>query len=324
MPLDPQLQLILDEANAPLPVEGRQEALNRRHALLGSYSEPPPEVASVTDMTIPVPGGTIPLRLYTPPSGAAPWPTHLYFHTGGFFSGDLDTSDGWCRELCTGAGCVVVSVGYRLAAQHGNKCPTAPNDGYAALRWVSLSAPEYGIDPQRLSIGGASSGNIAAVVALMARNQGGPALCFQLLELPATDLRIDEQAHRSIRDCGEGYMLTRQALLFIKHMYLAHLEQASEWIASPLLAPDLAGLPPALIMTAEYDPLRDEGEAYGKRLQAAGVPVTLRRWEGLFHGAERMTRLLPAARAFRVSAIQALRSAYGMETAAHASALADA
>lgn len=325
MPLDSLLLPILDEVNAPLPLEGREAALNRRHTILGTYSEVPPKVASVTDVTIPVQGDTIPLRLYTPPGARQISPAHLYFHTGGFFSGSLDTSDAWCRELCVGAECIVLSVGYRLASKYGNKCPTAPNDGYAALRWVALHAGEYGMDPQRLSIGGASSGgNIAAVVALLARDAGGPQLCFQLLELPATDLRVDEQAHASIKEYSAGYMLTQQALLFIKETYLASPQQARKWIASPLLAPEVTGLPPALIVTAECDPLRDEGEAYGQRLKDAGVPTEVKRFEGLFHGAERMTLLLPAAQAFRATAIQALRRAYGMPAADHASTPAHA
>ena len=270
-----------------------------------ALSEPGPDVASVEDRVVAVDGGEIAVRVYTP-AGDGPFPAHVYFHGGGFWLGDLDFSDGTCRELCDGAECVVVSVDYRLAPER--TYPTAPEDAYAALLWTVDHGRELNIDVARVSVGGASAGgNIAAVVALMARDRSGPSLVVQILEIPVTDLTMSQP---SIVENGEGFLLTRAAMEAYRGFYLADLAHATEPYASPLLADDLSDLPPAVVMTSEMDPLRDEGEAYAARLRDAGVPVTAKRWAGQVHGSSSMTAILPSARAFRSEVINALREAY--------------
>lgn len=312
MPVDPAIQPILDTINTTAqPVHDTlptarlrailQDISTRRLAL----STPPPPVARVQEQVVSVEQGEIVVRIYTP-FAPGPLPAHLYFHTGGFWMGTLEHCDGWCRELCSGATCVVLSVAYRLAPEY--PFPTGLEDGYRALCWVFAHAAELGIDPARLSIGGASAGgNLATVIARLARERQGPPLIFQLLELPTTDLTMSQP---SIQLYGEGYLLTRSALSHICSLYLSDPQQAFNPCASPLLAPDLSALPPALIMTAEFDPLRDEGEAYGQRLKEAGVPTTIKRWPGLIHTAEHMSKILPTAIQFREMAVQALLQAY--------------
>jgi acetyl esterase len=311
MPVDPAISWIVEAANAAeepdgsLPVE---ELRARAHALMDktflAVSEDPPEVSS-TDHAVPVESGQITVRVYRP-EGEGPLPAHLYMHGGGFWLGNLDHAETPCRELSAGAGCVVVSVGYRLAPEH--KFPVAMEDSYAALCWAFEHASELGIDPARVSVGGASAGgNLAAVVAMAARDRNGPPLVFQLLEIPVTDMTMSKP---SIQENGEGYILTRRAVEQCIGYYLNDPIQARDPYASPLLARDLASLPPALVMTAEMDPLRDEGEAYAQRLSEAGVQVRLVRWVGHVHGAGAFTRILPSARDYRETAVAALREAY--------------
>lgn len=314
MPLEPIIKSILDAAAAapPLPpmatiAEQRAAANQLTEASFLALAEPGPEVASMVDRRVTVAGGEITVRIYTP-FGAGPFPAHLYMHGGGFWIGTLGQFDNGCRFLCAGSACVVVSVDYRLAPEH--KFPTAPEDCYAALLWTVAHAAGLRIDPTRLSVGGASAGgNLAAVVSLMARDRGGPSIVFQLLEIPVTDLTMSQP---SIIENGEGYMLTRAAMEQCRDFYLADPADASHPYASPLLAPDLSGLPPAMVVTAEFDPLRDEGEAYGRRLQQAGVSTTIRRMDGHIHGSAFLTKLLPSARAYREESIAALRAAYKM------------
>ncbi|MHB8463348.1 MAG: alpha/beta hydrolase [Acidimicrobiales bacterium] len=209
--------------------------------------------------------------------------------------------------MATGAGCIVASVEYRLAPDH--PFPTEPEDCYRALYWLVEHADTLGIDPTRISVGGASSGgNLAAVVALMARDRGGPPLVAQILEVPVIDLTLSQP---SIEENGDGYLLTRAAIEQSYRYYLTDPADATNPYASPIFAHDLAGLPPALIMTCEFDPLRDEGEAYARRLADAGVPTTLRRWDGQIHGSHVLDKLLPAeATQARQMIIAALRAAY--------------
>jgi len=311
VPLDPVLVPICDAAAAAPAQPGgsiaerRAQAHEMMQTSFLALSEPGPEVASVEDRVVAVDGGKIAVRIYTP-AGDGPFPAHVYFHGGGFWLGDLDFSDGTCRELCDGADCVVVSVDYRLAPEH--TYPTAPEDAYAALLWTVDHASELNIDVARVSVGGASAGgNIAAVVALMARDRSGPPLVCQILEIPVTDLTMSQP---SIVENGEGYLLTRDSMEAYRSFYLADPADAKEPYASPLLATDLSNLPPAVVMTSEMDPLRDEGEAYAARLRDAGVPVSAKRWDGQVHGSSSMTAILPSARAFRSEVIRALREAY--------------
>ena len=208
-------------------------------------------------------------------------------------SGDLYTHDGVCRSLTNAAGCIVASVDYRLAPE--SKYPVAAEDSYAALLWIVANAARLGIDPRRVAVGGDSAGgNLSAVVALMARDRKGPALVYQALIYPVTNYDLDTPSYH---ENATGYVLTREAMRWFWRHYLAREEQGREPLASPLLAPNLTGLPPALVITAACDPLRDEGEAYAARLRDAGVPVTLTRYDGMFHGFVRMTRFLDKARA---------------------------
>ena len=234
---------------------------------------------TVRDLEFPGPAGPLPLRLYTP-AGAGPLPVVVYLHGGGFWMGDeLAIWDGSCSRVAAGAGALVVSVGYRLAPEH--PYPAAVDDSYAGLRFVAEHAAEWGGDPGRLAVMGASAGgNLSAAVAQRARDESGPRLLQQVLIVPA--LNAGGEPTASMRAFRSGFGLDG-----IDQMHAAYYPDPARvrepW-ASPLLAADVAGLPPALVITAQFDPLRDEGEAYAERLRAAGVPVTLRRFDGAIHG----------------------------------------
>ena len=312
MPLDPLLQPILDamrDAPEPDPNASVEERRAQANAALDQtflfLTEPAPPIASADDHRVPVAGGEIVVRIYRPDQ-PGPLPCHLYIHGGGFSMGTLDQLDTTCQWIAHDVGCAVASVDYRLAPEH--KFPTAPEDCYAALCWVADNATTLDIDPDRISVGGGSAGgNLAAVIALMARDRKGPRIVLQVLEIPCTDF-VNE--HPSLTENGEGYILTRDGMQLIRAEYLADPADAANPYASPLLAEDLTGLPSAVVMTAEFDPLRDEGEAYGARLAAAGVPTVVRRWDGQIHGACTMTNLLPSARACRDEIHAALRAAF--------------
>ncbi|MFC4944108.1 alpha/beta hydrolase [Pseudonocardia sp. GCM10023141] len=311
MPLLPAVRVLLwlaARAGDPDPAASHVElraASTRNMATVHRLSRTPPAPASVVDHEVPVAGGTITVRVYTP-RGTGPFPAHVYAHGGAFWLGDLDQYDPLCRWYSAKVGCVVVSVDYRLAPEHPYPVPV--QDCYAALRWTVASAAELGIDPSRVSIGGSSAGgSLAAATTLMARDRGGPALVFQLLEVPVTDATLSAP---SMAEFAEGYLLTRADMERGVGYYLGDGARAREDYASPLLAADLTGLPPALIMTAEFDPLRDEGEAYGRRLAQSGVPVTVTRYAGHVHGSTYLTRLLPSARRFLAQGCAALAAAY--------------
>jgi acetyl esterase len=205
----------------------------------------------------------------------------VYFHGGGWVLGSLATHDGICRSLAAGAGCVVVSVDYRLAPEH--RYPAAAEDCYAATQWCAAHAAELGADGSRVAVGGDSAGgNLSAVVAQMARDRGGPPLVFQLLIYPVTDAARDTQSYR---ENAEGYLLTAGDMAWFWNHYLGDARaRGAEAYASPIRAASLAGLPPALVITAEFDPLRDEGEAYGAALESAGVAAKVTRYDGMIHG----------------------------------------
>lgn len=281
MPLDPQAQALLEQMKMMgfvykpgLTVVQAREQLKMLQA-----ARPAPEsVANVENRQIPGPAGAIPIRIYIP-QGSGSFPVLVFFHTGGWQVGDLEAQDPLCRRLTNRTGCIVVSVDYRLAPEH--PFPAAPEDCYAATKWVATHAAEFQGDPSRIAVGGDSSGgNLATVVALMARDQGGPRLAFQLIMFPGTDFRLNSA---SMEELGEGYNVTKALMLWIRSNYVPNEEDWTNPLASPLLAPDLSGLPPALIITAEYDPLRDDGEAYGERLKAAGVQTKVSRYDGMIH-----------------------------------------
>ena len=308
MPLDPEAQKLVDALAAlnlkpvedSTPAEAR-ESIRARTAALGPFED----VAAVADHLVPVTGGEIAVRVYSP-GGPGPHPVLVFYHGGGWVIGDLYTHDGICRSITNAAGCMVASVDYRLAPE--SRYPVAAEDSYAALVWIVENAARLGIDARRVAVGGDSAGgNLATVVALMARDRGGPALVQQTLIYPVTNHDFDTPSYH---ENATGYVLTREAMRWFWHHYLARAEQGKEPHASPLLAPGLAGLPPALVITAGCDPLRDEGEAYAGRLRDAGVPVTLTRYEGVFHGFFRMTRLLTKARAALDEVAGALRKAF--------------
>lgn len=307
MALDPQAKVIIDGmaqlGMKPFSELTVEECRQQTEATIGGPGEP---VTDVQNRTIPGPAGEIPVRIYRP-EGEGPFPVLVFFHGGGWVICSLDTHDGTCRQLANRAGCVVVSVDYRLAPEH--TFPAAPDDCYAATVWAVEHAAELGGDPARVAIGGDSAGgNLTAVVAQMARDRGAPPLVFQLLVYPVTDRDFETP---SMQENAEGYLLGREDMRWFWGHYLADDADARNPYAAPLQADDLAGLPPALVITAEYDPLRDEGEAYGKRLQEAGVPTTVSRYDGMFHGFFGMTEMLDRAKDAVDEATVALRQAFG-------------
>jgi len=283
MPVDPQAQTLLDMMAATglplwntLSVEDARKMMDMMAELSGLVPEP---VAKVEDRLIPGPAGQIPVRIYTP-QGRGPFPVLVFFHGGGWVLCSIETEDELCRALTNAAGCIVVSVDYRLAPEH--KFPAAMDDCYAATKWVAENANVIGGDPTRVAVGGDSAGgNLAAVVTLMARDRGTPPLVYQLLVYPVTNSAFNTPSYR---ENAEGYFLTRDAMVWHWDLYLQSEADGQNPYASPLRAEDLSGIPPALVITAEFDPLRDEGEAYAARLREAGVSVVCTRYNGMIHG----------------------------------------
>ena len=308
MALDPQVKTVLDQLASlngpPIQELGVTEAraLLERLAAIGG---PPAEVARVEERTFAGPAGDVPVRIYRPTDDAGPQPVLVWFHGGGWVLGSIEGSDLTCRNLAAQSGVVIVSVGYRLAPEH--PYPSGLGDCYAALVWVAATAGDLGIDPDRVAVGGDSAGgNLAAVVALAARDRGGPAVRFQLLVYPVTDALM---SHPSVRDNGQGYMLTDDSMKWFIELYLGERGDPKDPLVSPVYADDLSGLPPALVITAEYDPLRDEGEAYGTRLQRDRVAAKVSRYDGMIHGFFSMGAIVDAARRATAEAADALRGA---------------
>ena len=254
----------------------------------------PPELARVAALAIPAPHGEIPARIYVPKqprlqNGLSP--ALVFFHGGGWVIGDLDSHDVVCRQLADAGALIVISVDYRLAPEH--KFPAAADDAIAATKWIAANARELGIDASRLSIGGDSAGgNLAAVVALAARDGNGPAIVGQVLIYPATDFAM---THGSHREPETSVLLTHSVIRWFRDHYLNGAADIHDWRASPARAKSLAGLPPAYVLTAGADPLRDEGDEYAERLRQAGVPVTYKHYPGQFHGFFTMGKLLQQA-----------------------------
>lgn len=313
--LDPQAQALLSlmkERGVPSthelsPTEARRAYRERR-----TYTQPaPPEVASARDLRVPGPAGPIPVRLYRPMGSRAGevLPGLVYFHGGGWVIGDLDTHDVLCRELCNGSGCAVIAVDYRLGPEH--RFPAAIEDAEAATRWALREAAALGLDPSRLAIGGDSAGgNLTAVVSLLLRDRpepGARSLAAQLLIYPSTDMRGQTASHRQN---GQGFLLTREVIDYFQGHY-ADLDQYGHWRASPLLADSHANLPPAFVITAGYDPLCDEGEAYADRLSLAGVPTQVLRFPRQLHGFITMGRVIDEANTAVALCALALRQRLG-------------
>lgn len=255
-----------------------------------SFTQPtPPDVAAVRELR----AGNIPLRLYRPLGSDAKrmLPVLVYFHGGGWVIGDLDTHDTLCRELANGSGCAVVAVDYRLAPEH--RYPAAVDDSWAALQWVHANAGELHLDASRMAVGGDSAGGkLAAVMAILARDAKAPAIAFQLLIYPATDQRRGSASHKTN---GQGYLLTQETMDYFHDHYIPDKSRDTEWRASPLLCEDLRGLPPAFVLTAGYDPLRDEGLQYAQRLSEAGNAASLVCFERQIHGFITMGRVIDEA-----------------------------
>jgi acetyl esterase/lipase len=245
--------------------------------------------------TVPGPAGAVPVRVYTPLDAKdAVLPGLVFYHGGGFVIGDLETHDDLCRCLANGSGCRVVAVDYRLAPEH--PFPAAVEDCLAATRYVSAHAAEFGIDPARLAVGGDSAGgNLAAVISQIAKTEGGPAIAFQLLIYPVTQLGAPIDTP-SMRENGKGYFLEKEGMDWFTRCYAPDPKHRTDTRLSPLLCADMAGLPPAYVVTAGFDPLRDEGKDYADKLDAAGVPVTYVNYPGMVHGFFSMRGLIPKAR----------------------------
>jgi acetyl esterase/lipase len=312
MPLDAQTKELLAqlvEQKTPAYHEMTPESARQFFkTMMASDGE---SVAQVENLKISGPAGDIPIRVYTP-QGCGPFPVLVYLHGGGFVIGDLDTYDAFCRTLTNGVGCIVVAPDYRLAPEH--KFPAAHEDCYAATKWAAANASAFNGDPSRIAVAGDSAGgNLTAVVAQMARDRGGPPLIFQLMIYPATDVAADNP---SIRENAEGYLITLKDIHWFYNHYLNTPEEGRNPMASPLLAASLCGLPPALIITAEFDPLRDEGEQYGERLKQAGVPVTLSRYNGTIHGFVAMASVLDQGKQGTAECCAALRNAFLSKRAA--------
>jgi acetyl esterase len=296
--LHPQAQFLLDlmvERKVPpthtlTPAEARAFYRERR-----TVTQPaPPPIAETRDLAASGPHGPIPLRLYHPLPAAqrkAPPPVLVYYHGGGWVIGDLDTHDTLCRELANAAGIAVVAVDYRMGPEH--RFPAAVDDCIAATRWVHGHAAELGVDATRIAVGGDSAGgNLAAVVALAMREAGDVPIRFQLLIYPATDQRRGWPSHTSN---GQGYMLTADTMAYFHDHYIADKAQDLDWRASPLLHADLSNLPPALVLTAGYDPLRDEALQYSHKLTQAGNRCTHILFERQIHGFITMGKVIDEA-----------------------------
>jgi len=310
MPLDPEAKMLLEQMTTvvrpfdELSVEEARAAIATLSAAAGEGEA----VARVENRTVPGPRGKIPVRVYTP-AGRAPFPVLVYFHGGGWVIGSLETHDGVCRHLANAAGAVVASVDYRLAPEH--PFPASGEDAYAATRWVAANAAVIGGDAKRVAVGGDSAGgNLAAVVALMARDRGGPQLVFQLLVYPVTDAPSANTP--SYRENADGYFLTAKMMHWFWNHYCGKNTDLSDPYLCPLRARDLKRLPPALVITAEFDPLRDEGEAYAARLREAGNQADLKRYPGMIHGFFGMGPLLTKAREATKEAASALRAAFAL------------
>jgi acetyl esterase len=279
--LHPQFREWLDRFEALGAPELHELGAAEARAALAAMRRPATDiqVGSVRDDSFPGPAGPVPIRVYTP-ACEGPWPLTVYFHGGGWVLGDLDSSDSQCRLLCRACATVIVSVDYRLAPEH--PFPAAVDDCHAATRWAYAHAASLGADASRMAVAGDSAGgNLAAAVSLMSRDGKAPPIRFQLLVYPITNPNFDTASYMAN---GTGYFLTQDAMQWFWAQYCPRPRDRDDPYAAPLLARDLCGLPAAFVLTAEYDPLCDEGEAYAARLKSAGVAVDCVRWPGLIHG----------------------------------------
>ncbi|HEV8460931.1 MAG TPA: alpha/beta hydrolase [Gaiellaceae bacterium] len=314
MSLSPEVRAFLDwgqklgERLAGAPLHEQRQLIGAALEEWASDTKlPVATVAAVEDFAVPVDGGSILLRVYTPP-GDGPHPAFFHIHGGGFTVGSVDwlPNAAKCAHVCHNARCVVATVEYRLAPE----CPfpTAPEDCYSALVWLADHAFDLNVDPARIGVGGESAGgDLAAVLALMTRDRGGPSLALQLLEMPVTDMGATSGDYPSMTLFAEGYGLERVGIDAFQDAYLPNRADRELAYASPLHAGDLTGLPPAHVITAELDPLRDSGEAYARRLQEAGVRTTVHRFLGQTHGSSSLWHVWPPAREWMDEVVGAIR-----------------
>ncbi|MBI3527198.1 MAG: alpha/beta hydrolase [Betaproteobacteria bacterium] len=311
MPLDPQIEILLGlakKANLPeiwqlTPDQGREQYLMRVNKL--KVSEP---IFRAEDRCIAGSGSDIPIRIYTPREikTAEKLPVLTWFHGGGFVIGSLETHDSVCRMLANRADCIVVAIDYRLAPE--SKFPAAVEDCEAALKWVALHAVEFGGDSNCIAVGGDSAGaNLATVIAILARDAAHPKPAFQLLIYPCTAPEPEMASHHKFK---EGYVLTRNSITWFYRQYLRNGKDVNDFRFAPLILDDLSGLPPALIIVAGYDPLRDEGVEYARKLIEAGNRVRLSNYEGMIHGFYLMGGAVDAARRAVTESAEALREAF--------------
>ena len=311
MPLDPSAKRLLDMLAAAggmpdiaaMTPQQMREGFRRLARSVDLKGVP---IGAIQDGELPGPGGPLPYRIYTPQQPAArPLPALVFFHGGGCVFGDIDTHDGLCRMLAAESGCAVVSVGYRRAPEH--RFPVAVEDSYAATQWVADHAAELGLDAGRIAVGGDSAGaGLAVVVCQMAADRHGPRIALQLLFCPALDMRAETPSRR---DFAEGYFLNQATIDWMLRHYCAADVDLDDPRLSPLRAPQFSGLPPAHIHTAEFDPLRDEGEAYAQALRRAGVPAHYTCHAGMIHYFYAMAGAIPAARTALKAAAGAMRDA---------------
>lgn len=307
MPLDPIAKAIIDQMSAMNVIPLSQMSAVAYRTMSAAVPRPPSTItlAEISDRTIPGPDGALPVRIYKASLDAGQ-PGLVFFHGGGFVICGLDSHDSLCRALSKASGCTVVSVDYRLAPEA--KFPAAVDDAYAATEWVVNNAASLGIDAGSIAVGGDSAGaNLATVAAILMRDLGGARLCHQLLIYPVADLTCTTESYNLF---ARDYFLTKEMMEWFRNHYLPKGHDPADPLASPLHTKDLSGLPSATIVTAEYDPLRDEGEAYGARLKAAGVAVDVKRYDGVFHGFFSMAGVLPQADQALAWSTERLRHAF--------------
>jgi acetyl esterase len=304
--MDPKAQIVGEFVNSirvpgyfpPLP-ELRQQL----RTVVTLMDAPAPRLPRVDDIRIPGPAGAIPARVYAPSAGGASLPAVVYFHGGGWVQGDLETHHGLCARLAKHAGALVVAIDYRLAPEH--KFPAAVEDCLAAYRWLRTRGREVGADPARVAVAGDSAGgNLSAVVSQLAASGGTPVPTCQALIYPALDFSLDTDSHRELAD---GHVIPRDRILWYMEQYLRSEADKADQRASPLRAPSLAGQPPTLIVTAGFDPLRDEGRAYADRLREAGVDVVYREYTGQIHAFVSLTKAIPQGMACTLEIAEYLR-----------------
>jgi len=310
MPLDPQIKPIIDQAASagapPLSSLSPHHARAAFRTMFEAFGGRPAPVAKSEDRTIPGPAGEIGLRIYTP-EGKGPFHALMFSHGGGWVVGDLDTHDPLCRALTNAAHCITVAVDYRLAPEH--KFPAAVDDCFAAYRWLRTHGRDVGADTTRVGVGGDSAGgNLLAVVSQLAASAGVPVPTCQVLIYPAVDFSLNTESHREL---VEGHIIPRDRIEWYGQQYLRTEADKADLRASPLRATTLAGQPPAMIVTAGFDPLRDEGRAYGEALRRAGVDVVYREFPGQIHAFVSLTRAIPQGMTCTLEVAEYLRKRLG-------------